>query len=249
VTNPLAVVVVGAAGRMGAHACELVEAAPDMRLAARIEEGDDLERAAAGADVGLELTRAGLGARHGHALLAAGVRPVIGTSGVRPDEVRALDADARERGLGGLVVPNFCLGAALLARVVGEAARLLPDVEIVEAHHPGKLDAPSGTARDLAERIAEARGEAEPRRSAPGERPAARGLSHAGVSIHALRQPAVHSRHEIRFAGEAERLTLSHEALGPAAFDAGILFALRRAPLLSGVTTGLDALLEQPPRR
>lgn len=255
----LRVLVVGAGGRMGAWAVRLLRDTPGFRVVAEVGGGDDLAAVAGecGAAVGLELTVAGLGARHARTLLEAGVRPVVGTSGVTSEEVEQLDLLARERGLGGLVVPNFCLGVALLNRAAVEAARVLPSVEIVETHHPEKRDAPSGTALDTARRIAAARPDEndpgydsanEPDDDSEDERgpepaPPARGHARAGVPIHSLRLPGVLARHEVHFGAPGERLVLTHEATDRRAFGPGLLLALRHALTAKGVACGLEAAL------
>jgi len=253
-SEQLAVLVVGAAGRMGAWAVELLQRTPGFRVAAEVRRGDDLAAVAreCGARVGLDLTVAGLGAEHARTMLEQGLRPVVGTSGVTPDEVEALDAGARERGLGGLVVPNFCLGVAALQRAALDAARLFPAAEIVETHRAEKRDAPSGTALDLARRIAAARASAQsaPVRDAgarPDAEPTARGEGRQGVRIHSLRLPGVLARHEVVFAGPGERLVLTHEATERAAFGPGLLLALRYAGEAVGVGCGLELALDAAP--
>lgn len=227
-----AVAVVGAHGRFGSFASDLLRRTPGWRVAAEIERGDDLEASLrrSGAELGLDLTVAGLGCEHGLAMLACGLRPVIGTSGVSLEENARLDAAAREAGLGGLVVPNFCLGLVLLQRAALEAVRWMPAVEIVEAHGPHKVDAPSGTARDTAERLE-----------------AARGGAHGPVPIHSLRLPGVVARHEVCFGAEREQLSIRHEALGPEAFGPGLLLALEHAATARGVGRGLELALEEVP--
>jgi len=224
---PLRVAVVGAGGRMGSFACRLLADRPDFELVARIVRGDDLAArlAATRPTVGLDLTVAGQGARHGHALLLAGVRPVIGTSGVTPDELRALDADARERGSGGLVVANFSRGAWLVQRLCAEAARHLAAAEIVEAHHATKRDAPSATALETARTIARARGLGEG--------------AEAAVPIHSVRLPGLRANQEVLFGGAGEIVAIRHETYGPEAYAAGLVAALHHAARASGVASGL----------
>jgi len=223
----LPVAVVGARGRLGALACEAIDAAADLELVARLGRADALEQAlpASGARVVLDCTRAGLGFEHGRRILALGLRPVIGTSGVSLEETRTLDADARARGLGGLVVPNFSLGMWLLQRAALEAARYFPRCEIVEMHHEHKLDAPSGTALDTAARIAA---------QAPGSPP---------PPIHSVRLPGLYAHQLVLFGSAGENYTLRHDMAGPAAFGPGILAALRHAARAVGVARGLDAAL------
>jgi 4-hydroxy-tetrahydrodipicolinate reductase len=149
---PLRVAVVGARGRMGAFVCELLRKSAGFELVAELGREHDLGLVLreCAARLALDLTVAGQGAVHGRRMLEAGVRPVIGTSGVTRAEAAELDALARARALGGIVVPNFSLGMACLNRAAEELARTFPAVSIVERHHERKKDAPSGTARDTA---------------------------------------------------------------------------------------------------
>ena len=239
------VVILGARGRMGRFAAELLATAEGFEVAAGLDVDDDLDAALAecGATLGLDLTVAGLGCDHGLALLEHGLRPVIGTSGVSLEENQRLDRRARELSLGGLVVPNFSLGIFCLQRAVEEAARHLPEVEIVELHHTGKRDAPSGTALDTAERIARARGEAADGDESADENDASRGLRHHGVPIHSLRLAGAFSHQEVLCSGPGETLTVRHDMLGPEAFGPGILAALRYAATATGVARGIGAAL------
>jgi 4-hydroxy-tetrahydrodipicolinate reductase len=226
VSVALRVALIGAGGRMGRFVTEVLGASEGFELVAALGRGDDLERELARCDarVGLDLTGAGLGALHGRLLLAAGIRPVIGTSGVTPDEASELDRRARAAGLGGLVVPNFSLGMVRLQQLATRLASEFPHVEIVETHHAGKRDAPSGTARDTALRL-----------EAAGAR---------RVAIHSLRLPGVFARQEVVFGGTGETVVLRHDCLGPAAFGPGILRALEHAATAVGVTCGLEHALD-----
>jgi len=233
VSAALPVAVIGAAGRIGSFACEYIDGAREVSLAARIEIADDLAGALAdsGARVALDVTVAGLGLAHGLTILEAGLRPVIGTSGVDQSAVDELDRRARELGLGGIVVPNFCLGVWLLERLGRLAVAHFPEVEIIEEHHPGKRDSPSGTAAQLACSLERERGA----RAGAGPRGA--------VPIHSLRLPGLHSNHALRFGGSGETLTLRHETHDLAAFGPGLLAAIGYAAEASGVVLGLDAAL------
>jgi len=229
--DPTPVVVIGAEGRLGRHACALLESQGRFRLAARYSRGgwDEAMLRGSGARLGLDLTVAGLGAAHGLALLRAGLRPVIGTSGVSPEETAELDAAARDLGLGGLVVPNFSAGSWLLQRAAEEAARFFPRSAIVESHHEGKRDAPSGTARETADRMA-----------------AARGLDVVeDVPIHSLRLPGVLANQEVVFGGRGEVLRLRHETYGLECYDSGLLSALRYAEDAVGVGRGVGLAFER----
>lgn len=223
------VAVVGARGRMGRFACELLRQEPQFELVAELMREHDLELALreCTARVALDLTVAGLGAEHGRWMLAAGVRPVIGTSAVTRAETTELDELARARGLGGIVVPNFSLGMAWLNRVAEELAQSFPAVTIVERHHERKKDAPSSSARDTAERLQARRG------GAP-------------VPIHSVRAPGLYAHQEVLFGSPGETLSLRHDMLGPEAFAPGLLAALRFASHAQGVAFGLEAALARP---
>jgi 4-hydroxy-tetrahydrodipicolinate reductase len=223
----LRVAVIGARGRLGAFACELLRTTPGFELVGAFHSEDDWRSALSGIDarVALEATRAGLGCEHGLALLAAGVRPVIGTSGVSIDESARLDARSRELGLGGIVVPNFSLGSWLLQETAERLARHFPAAEIIELHHDRKKDAPSGTALETARRMTAARA---PQRDVP---------------IHSVRLPGLYAHQEVLLSGPGEVLTLRHDMLGPAAFGPGLIAACRFAAQATGMARGLGAAL------
>ena len=226
--EPIGVAIVGAEGRMGRFASELLARTPGFRVAARIANDGELDRAlgACGAQVGLDLTRAGLGYEHGARMLEHGVRPLIGTSGVTERETADLDAQARELGLGGLVVPNFSVGMWVLQRAAVEVARHLPRVEIVEMHHDKKRDAPSGTALDTAERLRHARGDA-------GE-----------IPIHSVRLPGLYAHQIVLCSQPGELVSLRHDMSGPEAFASGILRGIEYASRAAGVGRGIGLALE-----
>jgi 4-hydroxy-tetrahydrodipicolinate reductase len=180
---------------------------------------------AANAALALEATRAGLGFAHARTLLECGVRPLVATSGVTPEENEALDAQARELGLGGLVVPNFSLGSWLLLKLAEEAARAFPEVEIVELHHAQKRDAPSGTALETARRLRAARGDARE------------------VPIHSVRLSGLYAHQAVLFGAPGETLTLRHDMLGPEAFVPGVLAGLRHVAQATGVARGIEHAL------
>jgi 4-hydroxy-tetrahydrodipicolinate reductase len=232
-TAPLRVVVVGANGKLGRFAADLVEQTSGFVLAAAIGRSDDLASSlrASRAVVALDATRAGLGYEHALAMLDAGVRPLVGTSGVSIDENETLDRRARETELGGLVVPNFSLGMWLLQRAAVEAARHFEKFEIIELHHDKKRDAPSGTALDTAERMRAVRSAA----SVP--------------PIHSVRLPGMYAHQAVIFGAPGETYTLRHDMSGPEAFGPGILCGLAYVAQASGVARGIDVAFEWSARR
>jgi 4-hydroxy-tetrahydrodipicolinate reductase len=181
-------------------------------------------------------------------LVRAGMHVVVGTSGFdqgRLDAVRALLADAP--GVGVLVVPNFALGAVLMMRFAREAARFYESVEVIEAHHPDKVDAPSGTAVWTAELVGRARADAGlgavPDATASG--PAgARGARIAGVPVHSVRLSGMVAHQEVLFGGPGETLTVRHDTLDRECFMPGVLVAIRAVAGRPGLTVGLEPLLD-----
>ncbi len=239
------VLVLGSRGRVGAQILEGVRAASDLELAGEVEEGDDLAAAIARGrpQVGVDFTTPDAVFGNARTLLAAGVHAVIGTTGLVDAQIDALDALARKKGLSCLVAPNFAVGAVLLMRFAEEAARHFPWVEIVERHHEKKLDAPSGTARLTAERIARVRTTAPvpPRESESA--PGARGGRVADVPVHSLRLPGSLAHQEVWFGGPGETLVLRHDATDRAVYVPGVLLALRSAGSFAGLRRGLEAVL------
>jgi 4-hydroxy-tetrahydrodipicolinate reductase len=171
-------------------------------------------------DAAIDFTRPDTVRANVNGCLEAGVACIVGTTGLTDDDVASLDRLARERGVACFIAPNFALGAVLMMRFAGEAARHLPKAEIIELHHEAKLDAPSGTAKATAELL-------------PGE-----------VPIHSIRLPGLLAHQEVIFGGLGQTLTIRHDTLSRDAFVPGVLLALERLPTLPpGVTVGLDALL------
>ncbi|WBU38912.1 4-hydroxy-tetrahydrodipicolinate reductase [Homoserinibacter sp. YIM 151385] len=235
------VAVVGANGRMGRLAVGLVEREPDLALHAAIGSQDDPERMA-GADLVLDLTVPQVSPGVVDRALEHGIPALVGTSGWSAERLAGLERRIPE-GLGVIVIPNFSVGSVLATRFAAEAARYFESIEIVEAHHAGKVDSPSGTAVRTAELMAAARGELGPV-DAPHSDQRARGQQVASIPIHSLRLRGVQARQDVHFGGEGEVLTLTHETLSPSSYEAGILLGLRSLPAARGLTVGLGALLD-----
>jgi 4-hydroxy-tetrahydrodipicolinate reductase len=223
------VVVSGAAGRMGEAACQAVAAADDLELAARADPALDLPlaEALAEADVAVDFSTPEAALDNIRVCLEAGVHAVVGTTGFDLDELRRTVDEARAAGSPAnvFVAPNFAIGAVLMMRFAAEAARHMPEVEIVELHHDRKLDAPSGTAKRTAALIREAGGNVhEP--------------------IHSVRLPGLVAHQEVLLGGEGETLKIRHDSLDRGSFMPGVLLAVRRVgELPEPLTVGLEALL------
>jgi len=239
------VMVVGARGRVGSCIVRGVEAAEDLELAGAVDVGDDL----AGAidehkpDVAVDFTIPDVVFDNLSTLLARGVHAVVGTTGLTETQLEALDGVAREHGVGCMIAPNFALGAVLMMRFAEEAARHLPWVEIIERHHEHKLDAPSGTARTTAARIAAARSEAPSPAKETESAPGVRGGRVESVPIHSVRLPGSVAHQEVMFGGPGETLTLRHDTIDREVFVPGVLLAVRAIPEHRGLVLGLEPVL------
>lgn len=233
---------------MGTAVCQAVAGAPDLELVAETGRGDDLGAALAASrsDVLVEFTVPDAVAAHVETALEAGVPVVSGTTGLGPAALDRIDAIANERGLGVVIAPNFAIGVILMQRFAAEAARHFDDVEIIELHHERKLDAPSGTARDTARRIARA-ADRPLNQGRPDERvdvPGARGGVDEGVPIHSVRLPGLVAHQEVLFGGAGQVLTIRHDALDRRAFMPGVLLAVRRVVERRGLVRSLHELLD-----
>jgi 4-hydroxy-tetrahydrodipicolinate reductase len=241
--------VLGARGRMGLEVCRAVDAAEDLELVAMIDQGDWLFNAAdAGAQVIVDFTTPDVVMDNLHWAVDQGINMVVGTTGFtdqRLDRVR--NWLSHKPGLGVIVAPNFGIGAVLMMQFAAKAARYFESVEIIEQHHPRKLDAPSGTAMHTARLIAAARAEANrpPMPDATKEEMAgARGTDVDGVRIHAVRAAGLVAHQEVLFGTEGETLTLRHDSLDRASFMPGVTLAVRSVLTRPGLTVGIDSLLD-----
>ncbi len=245
--DKIPVIVNGANGRMGMQTVEAVRGADDLELVASTDLGDDLEKTIRGqqARVVVDFTEPTVAVENTEKILRAGAHPVVGTTGFRPDEIRRLQELAASDNRGGLIAPNFAIGAVLLMKFAADAARYLPAVEIIELHHDQKLDAPSGTAIKTVEMIREA--SAEERQPLAGETetlPGARGARYMGVPIHSVRLPGFVAHEEVIFGGLGQILTIRHDSLSRESFMPGVLLAVRKVVQLEALYYGLETILE-----
>jgi len=195
-------------------------------------------------DVAIDFTNAEWTPQLAEAALAAGVRLVIGTSGLSDDFVRHLAQECDKRGLGAVIAPNFALGAVLMQHMAKTAARFYQSAEIIELHHDQKVDAPSGTAIATAKGMAGARGKAFERAETQRENlPGTRGGEQDGVTIHSVRLPGLVAHHEVILGSSGEILTIRHDTLGRESFIPGVLLAIRHVMEHPGLVVGLDRLI------
>lgn len=247
--SKLRVAVLGARGRIGSEAAKAVEAADDMELVAALGRGDKLETLVdAGAQVAVELTTPDSVMGNLEFLVGHGIHAVVGTTGWTEDRLARLDTWlAGSPGTGVLIAPNFSIGAVLTMKFAAQAARYFESVEVVELHHPNKVDAPSGTATRTAQLIAAARAAAG--RGAQPDATAtaldgARGADVDGVPVHAIRLRGLLAHQEVLLGGEGETLTIRHDSLHHRSFMPGILLGARRVTQTPGLTFGLEHFLD-----
>jgi 4-hydroxy-tetrahydrodipicolinate reductase len=241
------VAVAGAGGRMGSEAVKAVAAEPDMEVVAQIEMGDDLgaRLRESGAQVLVDFTIPSATMGNIRTALESGVVPVVGTTGITPDDLDELKDLCARYGTACFIAPNFAIGAVLMMQFAAQAARHLPDVEIIELHHEKKVDAPSGTAVKTAQMIAQARS------ATPAQKPESAYESHTGatggvvdgIQVHSVRLPGFVASQEVIFGAPGQRLTIRHDSGDRASFMPGVVLAVRRAPTLTGLVYGLEHLL------
>ncbi|WP_369200972.1 4-hydroxy-tetrahydrodipicolinate reductase [Streptomyces sp. PU-14G] len=247
--SKLRVAVLGAGGRMGSEAVRAVEGADDMELVAALGSGDARSALTeAGTQVAVDLTRPDAVMGNLEYCLAHGIHAVVGTTGWTDERLTAVRAQlADSPGTGVLIAPNFGIGAVLTMRFAQQAARFFESVEVVELHHPGKADAPSGTAVRTAQLIGQARESA----GLPAQPDAttqsldgARGADVDGVPVHAVRLRGLVAHQEVLFGDEAETLTIRHDSLHRSSFMPGVLLGVRKVPANPGLTFGLEHFLD-----
>ena len=240
------VVVWGARGRMGAEVCRAVDAADDLTLVAAIDVGDDRE-AAGGAEVAVDFTHPDVVLDNLAWCIERGIHAVVGTTGfteAKLDRVRELLGGHPEVGV--LVASNFSIGAVLMMHFAEQAAAFYESVEIIELHHPDKVDAPSGTANTTAGKIAAARRAAElpsPPDATLQEVAGARGAEVEGIRVHSVRLRGLVAHQEVQFGAAGETLTIRHDSFDRASFMPGVLAGVRAVASRPGLTLGIEDVL------
>ncbi|MFJ3958702.1 4-hydroxy-tetrahydrodipicolinate reductase [Arthrobacter sp. NPDC090010] len=243
------VAVIGAGGRMGSEAVRAVDAAPDMELVAQLRRADPLGMILdAGATHVVDLSVPDATENNVRFAVEHGLHAVVGTTGwsqEKLDSLRALLSDAPEVGV--LIAPNFALGSVLASAFAATASRYFESVEIVELHHPDKVDAPSGTAARTAELIASNRraaGVPDSPDATQSDPLGARGALVDGVRVHSVRLRGLVAHQETLLGGPGEQLTIRHDSFDRASFMPGVLLGVRQVAANPGLTHGLDGYLE-----
>jgi 4-hydroxy-tetrahydrodipicolinate reductase len=244
--SEIKVAVIGAAGRMGAEVCRAVTAADDLALVATYDQGDDLGDLGS-ADVVVEFSVPAASPGNVAHCIDRGVHVVVGTTGWDEAKLEALgERLAAHPEVGVLVAPNFAIGAILMMRFAQQAARFYESVEVIELHHPNKVDAPSGTAARTARLIAAARSDAglgAVPDATTDDPEGARGGRVDGIPVHSVRLRGLVAHQEVLLGGEGELLTLRHDSFDRTSFMPGVLEGVRHVADHPGLTVGLEHYL------
>lgn len=266
-SNKIRVIVSGAGGRMGKEVVKLVLQDEELELAAAVDRStmdidagrlvgledsgvivtSDLEAALAGSngDVVVDFTTPQSASMNTVLAIKYGVRPVIGTTGFTPEQIVELDKQCQDQGIGGLIAPNFSIGAILLMRFAAQASKYFPHLEIIEYHGDQKLDAPSGTAVKTAEMISEVREEI--RQGNPKEEETiegARGGYYNGFRIHSVRLPGVFAQEEVIFGGFGQSLKIRHDSYERAGYMPGVKMGIQKVMGYTGLIYGFEHFIE-----
>ncbi|MEG6615704.1 4-hydroxy-tetrahydrodipicolinate reductase [Peptococcaceae bacterium 1198_IL3148] len=260
------VVVTGAAGKMGQECCRAISQAKDMELVGAVDPGragmdlgkiigiedvninihDNLEMVLQQLkpDVLVDFTTPEVVFENAKICFNSKVRPVIGTTGMTGEQIQELQDLAKNNQIGGLLAPNFAIGALLMMKFSAMAAKFFPNVEIIELHHDQKIDAPSGTAIKTAEAIADVRGNFRQGLPTEYEKIAGvRGGDFEGMHIHSVRLPGYVAHQEVIFGGTGQTLTIRHDSISRESFMPGLLIGIRKVMTIQKLVYGLDNLI------
>jgi 4-hydroxy-tetrahydrodipicolinate reductase len=261
------VAVIGASGRMGREVVKTALSDPGLELVAGIDRSsgpidlgqmvglepcgvrmqNDLELTLveSKADVVVDFTAPQTAFSHTSLAIKHGIRPVMGTTGFTPQDIGELDRQCQEKGIGGLIAPNFSIGAILMMRFAAQAAKYYPHLEIIEYHGDQKLDAPSGTSIKTAELISENREEI--RQGNPKEEETiegSRGGYYNGFRIHSVRLPGIFAQQEVIMAAHGEALKIRHDSYERAAYMPGVVLAIKKVMTYSGMVYGFEHFID-----
>lgn len=262
------VAIAGARGKMGSAAVEAIKNAPDMEFVAALDykyeahyiTGSGVTKQPPGTkmytslaalneeqypDVLLDLTRPEVVFKNIQKAMSLNIRTVVGTSGLERGEIHSLQQLSKEKSISCVLAPNFSIGAVLMMKFATQAARYLPDVEIIEMHHDAKVDAPSGTAMKTANMISAVR--TPHLQGSPNEQvheQGARGADVEGMKIHSVRLPGLLAHQQVLLGGEGQLLTLQHDSFDRKSFMPGVLLAIRESMQSSNFINGLEQLID-----
>ena len=232
------VLVNGAKGRMGQEIVKAVSNESDLEMVYGSDKEDDLGQVIDKykPDVVVDFTVASSGFENAKTIISKGVRPVIGTSGFKAEDVKKLAQLSEEKKVGGIIAPNVAIGAVLMMKFAKEAAKYMDYAEIIELHHDKKEDFPSGTALKTAELIAS-------NSNIKKNIQEGRAVYHDGIPIHSVRLPGLVAHQEVIFGGVGQALTLRHDSINRDSFMPGVVFSCRKVMELDRLVYGLENVL------
>jgi len=239
------ILVNGAQGKMGQQTVSAVKADKELELVAELGKQDNLLEAIKNsqAEVVVDFTTASAAYENAKQIIEVGVHPVIGTSGFLPEQIKEIVTACHEKKLGGIIAPNFSIGAVLMMKFSKDTAHYFKDVEIIELHHDGKEDSPSGTAIKTSEMITAGRGKIPEKKVGTETLKGARGATNHGISIHSVRLPGLVAHQEVIFGGIGETLTIRHDSINRECFMPGVLLACKKVVGLDKLVYGLEHIL------
>jgi len=242
------VAVLGARGRMGSEVVNAVEAADGLALVAALDLGDSLDQLkGSAAHVVVDFTTPDSVMANLEFLINNGINVVVGTTGFDDAKLATVNGWlAKNPSVGVLIAPNFAIGAVLMMEFAAKAARYFESAEIIELHHPAKVDAPSGTAARTAELMSAARKEAGLAAMPDATTTAldgARGALVGGIPVHSVRARGLVAHQEVLFGGLGETLTIRHDSIDRAGFMPGVILGVRTIVNTPGLTHGLDKFM------
>jgi 4-hydroxy-tetrahydrodipicolinate reductase len=238
--------VLGAKGKVGSTMVRAVQAAEDLTLSAEVDAGDPLTLFTdSRTEVVIDFTHPDVVMDNLEFLIHNGIHAVVGTTGFTDERLQQVRSWlAAKPGTAALIAPNFAIGAVLCMHFAKQAAPFYDSVEVIELHHPQKADAPSGTATRTAQLIAEARkGLAPSPDGTSTSLPGARGAEVDGIPVHSVRLAGLVAHQEVLLGMAGETLTIRHDSLDRASFVPGVLLAVRHIKECSGLTVGIEPLL------
>lgn len=241
------IIVNGALGRMGTEAVHAIKNTPNLRLIAELDHKDNLTEALRTyhPDVVVDFTNAKSVFANTQTIITHQACPVIGSSGLLDEQIQQLIKMAQEYNISGIIVPNFSLGAVLMMKFAETAAKYFNQVEIIERHHPHKLDAPSGTALRTAALISKNLQNHTIHNAQSEELIAgALGANYNNIPIHSVRLSGSCAHQTVLFGGTEETLSITHDSIHRKSFMPGVILACQKVQKLNGLKVGLEHVLD-----
>ena len=230
---------------MGQESVKAITEDSDLDLVAQTDLGDNLSETIkkTRAQVVVDFTTAAVVMENAAAIIESGARPVIGTSGLLPEQISRLQELCKKNNNGGLIAPNFAVGAVLMMKYAQDAAKYFPNVEVIELHHDRKTDAPSGTAIKTANLLAETSKSVHKKIDDKEILPGARGAESQNIRIHSIRLPGLVAHQEVIFGGQSQTLKIRHDSIHRDSFMSGVCLACKKVIHMKELVYGLEYLL------